>query len=404
MANDTLNAFIGGKPRSWMLNENARVSGGATVPTAVRQQSGSLRLPKKPKNSAIPASKDPSPTESTSTFRQVPPIQTEKTAASTAEEANLRIASVDNIEAPPRPAVAKDVNQGSIMPGGSREQPVDLCAGNSSGVGVESMLPSPAPSKSPPGPEHRQLQGHASQKRPGGDLDIGGPRPPKRTMSSSEATHPQPRRLSQIVQGVTGNSTNGGYPGETGAGRGNYVVVETALGPRTVFTPASSPLPSPSQPTFSGSTMSSQVPVNHDPGTKMKDTHALIIRLTNFARQQTAIGAPLSPSDRVRVRLLREAILKDDLVYLLVHQILCFVAVSSEEARRHANITTMHRKGMGFMRTFYPGHDQQTSSKTCLRFFSDFPWQFGSQNMQDLRIAAALKDARLFFSEGYQVC
>lgn len=417
IANNTLNTFIGGKPRSWMLNDNAvRVFGGGAVPPTVRQQTGPLRRHKKPKNPPTP-DKGPSPTESPNTPHQILPTEAEKAVASTTGGANPRIISADTIRtSSPRPTAAdRNRNIGPTGPEGTQEQPVDLCGESLSAVEVENMLPSPAPSKSPPGPEHRQLQDQTGHKRPGDDLDTQDPRPLKRAMSSSEATQPQSRRPSQIVHGIMGDSTNGGHsvtsgdidPGSSSGGGcgGSSLAVETAFGPRTVFTLASSPLPSPLRLTFPGAATSNQVMPGQDQALgakKKKESHAFITKLTTFARQQAAIGTPLNRSEKVRALFLREAILKGDLMYLLIHQILCFVGVASEEAKRNANITTMHQKGADFMRTFYPDHEDQPLSQTCLTFFSNLPWQLGEERSS--RMMVALTDARLFFSDGYQVC
>jgi len=401
MANNTLNTFVGGKPKPWMLGEHVlQVSGGDTVPPTMRQQSGPPPPHKPPRGPPTPTQNDQGPIQSPSMLRRLPSLETERAGAGAAEGAYQMNAPFDSTEVSPRPAADKDANSGSTRQGGSRDQPVDLHTESANGVGDGHTLPSPAPSNSSPGPEHQQPLGRAGEKRPCGDLDSQDTRFSKRQLSTSEAAaDQQPRRFSRTVHGVTGNNTIG-----RGVGDNGNELIETMFGPRTVFTPASSPLPSPSHPT-PVATASNQVPVGHDrsPAAKLIATHNIRMRIQNFERQLAANNALHNVCDTTRAHLLKLAIFKDDLVYLLVHQICCLVALSLEEAYQHANIAAMHRKGVGIVQGYFPNPGLPVS-QAGLRFFAEFPWKYGSQEMQNPLVTGALRVARHFLSEGHQVC
>ena len=202
--NNILKAFVGGKPKSWVLSENAvQVLGGATLPPTIRQQYRPLALCDTPKNPPAPTQEDQGPKQSPSVIRRLPSLETEKEVAGTAEGVYKMKASSDSTEVSPQPATDKDAGFGPIRQGSPQDQPVDLNTGSGNGAGVGHTLPSPAPGNSPPGPEHQQ---------------------PLVTTVLRVAEKPNPRGSNDTIAapagGGRGERGDGmGAPGAVGAGR-----------------------------------------------------------------------------------------------------------------------------------------------------------------------------------------
>jgi hypothetical protein len=413
--NNTLNAFMGGKQRSWMRNENAvPVRGGESVPATIRPQSGPLKLRKTPRNR--PASQ----------------------ALSRAIDKNVLIATA---------GPEGSVNWAEIGQGESVGQSSDDTARKPVGVDTESILPSPAPSKSPPGPVHRELERtipdrhsavpfertpsatpadqptqeavnsgtpalsetdregsgqvtdtpHVGQKRSGGSIEAGDIRHPKRVVTApliSPLAPSPPSDQQHLLRRSSSHST---------------LVDTVTSGPRIVYTPRPSPAPSPSQMTFPGSATNPRQPSNQPPvtshqnqNTKDSNVRTLLAILESFKVSSDRRDAPISPLENLRITLLMQAVRDDDLIFLLIHQVFCAHTLSSENIKQQAGITTEHTDGLNLLKSFL--YDNAKISLRCLQFFAGFPWKYTSPEMQHPKVISSMKLVREFLKERFEVC
>ncbi|KAF8243786.1 hypothetical protein K440DRAFT_636793 [Wilcoxina mikolae CBS 423.85] len=411
--NNTLKALMGGTQRSWMRNENAvPVRGGDSVPATIRPQTGPLKLRKTPRNR--PASQ----------------------ALSGSVDGNVLIATV---------GPEGSVNWAEVGQGESLGQSSESTTRKPVGVDTESMLPSPAPSKSPPGPEHRELERtmsashsavpyartpsvtpgdqptqepvtsgtptlseadregtgqvtdtpHAGQKRCGGSLEAGDIRQPKRVVTAPLVSPPAPSPPSDQQHLLRRSSSHS-------------TLIDTASSSRTVYTPRPSPAPSPSQITFPGNaTIPRQLP-NLLPGTshqsqntKDSNVKTLLATLEAFKVSSDRRDAPISPLENLRITLLMTAVKDDDIIFLLIHQVFCAQTLSAENINQQAGITTEHTEGLNLLKSFL--YDNAKISLRCLQFFAGFPWKYGAPEMRHPNVTSAMKLIRQFLNQDYEM-
>jgi hypothetical protein len=412
--NNTLNAFIGGRQRAWMWNENAMpIPGGGSVPATIRSQNGPIRVRKVPRNRPVPplqlatsttaagsAADQDAPTEGT------PSVETEDSSRGVTVSSE---ASVDQL-----PEAAATQPSESPNSGGQHKESSGVSTKNTSGVDTESILPSPAPSKSPPGPEHREMQPQTGQKRPSCSMEAEEIRPPKRVVTASLMSPPAPSPTSNQFPPRQKHGSQ--ITGE----RSGSIVEGTAFGPRTVCTPIPSPaLPSPALPSPALSPSQPMFPINgtghqqapYQPSVPISsqlnqsasniDSQMLLQTLQTF-RNNNGKDAALNRLDNLRFQLLEMAIRDDDLTFLLIHQVFCASTISPDIVKQHVGIAEEHNGGLDLLKSFL--YDNISVSLRGLQFFAVFPWAYGSAWMQQPRITSSLERIKQFLKEGYQVC
>jgi hypothetical protein len=384
------------------------IPGGGSVPATIRPQSGPIRVRKVPRNRAVPSLQLATGTTAAgSTDDQEAP--TEGTVSVETEESGrgITVSSEASIDQLPEAAAAQISEKPND--GGQHEESPGVSTKNTSGVDTESILPSPAPSKSPPGPEHREIQPQTGQKRPSCSMEAGEIRPPKRAVTASLASPPALSPASSQFPPRQGHGSQ-----ITGERRASSIV-EEAFGSRTVHTPIPSPaLPSPalspSQPMFPINDTGHQqvpcqpsVPISSQPSQSARDIESqMLLQTLQTFRNNNRNDAPLTPLDSLRLKLLEKAIHEHDLTFLLIHQVFCASTISPDKVKQHVGITDEHNGGLDLLKSFL--YDNISVSLRGLQFFAGFPWAYGSAEMQRPRITSSLELIKQFLKEGYQVC